>query len=73
MVTRYPNLRRTLDFSLFLIPRSFIILLVSFNLPVLLRTIQSSVLVKFLSLASYRNSTPVSLKLGMYWIMYLGI
>lgn len=58
--------------SFFFIPHSSIILLVSFILPIPLRTTWSSGLVRFLSLASYRNSTPTSLKPGMYWIMHPG-
>lgn len=58
LLTRYPNLRRTLFFT----PHTFTMLLVSFYLSVPMRVIWSSVLVRFISLASYRNSILSSLK-----------
>ena len=58
LLTRYPNFRRTLFFT----PHTFTMLLVSFYLSVPMRVIWSSVLVRFISLASYRNSILSSLK-----------
>ena len=58
LVTRYPNLRRTLFFT----SHTFTMLLVSFYLSVPMMVIWSSVLVRFISLANYRNSILSSLK-----------
>lgn len=62
LVTRYLNLRKTLDVFLFFTSHSFTIPLVSFFLSIPMRAFWSSELVRFLSFASSRHTIPISLK-----------